>query len=113
MIIPPGSLKGLVAVKPVDFRTSIEGLASLVKHELQRDLFSYVLFVFRSKRADRLKLLPWDGTELVLVNKRLESGQFRRQCFGDGVTKLTMAKAASLERHTENVNQGIPFDCEM
>ena len=59
MIIPLGPLKVLVAVKPVDFRKGMVGLASLVKSELQRDPFSGVLFVFRSKRADRLKLLLW------------------------------------------------------
>ncbi len=39
MIIPPGPLKVLVAVKPVDFRKGMVGLASLVKSELQRDPF--------------------------------------------------------------------------
>jgi transposase len=96
MIIPPGPLKVLVAVKPVDFRKGMVGLASLVKQELQRDPFSGVMFVFRSKRADRLKLLLWDGTGLVLVTKRLENGAFRWPRFGDGVMKLTMAQAAAL-----------------
>lgn len=96
MIIPPGPLKVLVAVKPVDFRKGMVGLASLVKSELQRDPFSGVMFVFRSKRADRLKLLLWDGTGLVLVTKRLENGAFRWPRFGDGVMKLTSAQAAAL-----------------
>ncbi|QCO54737.1 transposase [Pseudorhodobacter turbinis] len=29
------------------------------------------VFVFRSKRADRMKLLYWDGTGLVMAYKRL------------------------------------------
>jgi transposase len=96
MIIPSGPLKVLVAVKPVDFRKGMVGLASLVKQELQRDPFSGVMFVFRSKRADRLKLLLWDGTGLVLVTKRLENGNFRWPRFGEGVMKLTGAQAAAL-----------------
>jgi transposase len=96
MIIPSGPLKVLVAVKPVDFRKGMVGLASLVKQELQRDPFSGVMFVFRSKRADRLKLLLWDGTGLVLVTKRLENGSFRWPRFGEGVMKLTVAQAAAL-----------------
>jgi hypothetical protein len=35
------------------------------------------VFVFRSKRADRLKVLVWDRTGLVLIHKRLEGGQVR------------------------------------
>src|SRR3546814_4432095 len=49
MIIPPGPLKVLVAVKPVDFRKGMVGLASLVQQELQRDPFSGIMFVFRSE----------------------------------------------------------------
>ncbi len=70
MIIPPGPLEVLMAVKPVDFRKGMVGLASLVQHELNRDPFSGIMFVFRCKRADRIKLLLWDGTGLVLVTKR-------------------------------------------
>jgi len=29
------------------------------------------------KRADRVKVLLWDGTGVVLVAKRLEQGSFR------------------------------------
>ncbi len=62
MIIPPGPLKVLVAVKPVDFRKGMVGLASLVQIELKRDPFSGIMFVFRFNRADRIKLLLWYGT---------------------------------------------------
>ena len=64
------------------------GLASLVQQELQRDPFSGIMFVFRCKRADRIKLLLWDGTGLVLVTKRLQTGRFRWPRFGDGVMDL-------------------------
>ena len=46
-----------MAVKPVDFRKGMVGLASLVQQELQRYPFSGIMFVFRCKRADRIKLL--------------------------------------------------------
>lgn len=96
MIIPSGPLKVLVAVRPVDFRKGMVGLATLVKAELNRDPFSGVMFVFRSKRADRLKLLLWDGTGLVLVTKRLEEGNFRWPRHGEGSMTLTPAQAAAL-----------------
>ena len=55
----------MVATKPIDFRKGHDGLAALVKYELHKDPFTGTVFVFRSRRADRLKLLYWDGTGLV------------------------------------------------
>ena len=54
----------LVATKPVDFRKGAEGLAALVREELGADPFGGAVFVFRAKRADRIKLLWWDCTAL-------------------------------------------------
>ena len=45
------------------------------------------------KWADRIKLLLWDGTGLVLVTKRLQSGTFRWPRFGDGVMSLAAGPA--------------------
>lgn len=73
MIIPPGPLKVLVATGPVDFRKGMLGLAARVQHKLHLDPFSGIMFVFRCKRADRIKLLLWDGTGLVLVGSRRRS----------------------------------------
>jgi transposase len=50
----------------------MDGLAALVRESLGGDPYSGVVYVFRAKRADRVKLLLWDGTGLVLVGKRLE-----------------------------------------
>jgi transposase len=44
---------------------------------LGQDPFSGTVLVFRAKRADRVKLLFWDGRGLVLVSKRLEQGGFK------------------------------------
>ena len=96
MIIPPGPLKVLVAVKPVDFRKGMVSLASLVQQELKRDPFSGILFVFRSKRADRIKLIFWDGTGLCLFAKRLEDGIFRWPKIEDGVMRLSAAQLSAL-----------------
>ncbi|RYM02954.1 transposase [Sphingobium indicum] len=96
VIIPPGPLKVLVATQPVDFRKGMVGLASLVQRELRLDPFSGMLFIFRARRADRIKLLVWDGTGLVLVTKRLHDGKFRWPRPGDGVMKLSAAQASAL-----------------
>lgn len=96
MIIPSGPLKVLVATKVTDFRKGANGLAALVQHELKVDPFSGVLFVFRSKRANRIKLLLWDGTGMVLIAKTLQSGTFHWPQIHNGVMRLSGAQAAAL-----------------
>jgi transposase len=51
----------MVATKPVDFRKGADGLAALVREEMRADPFSGAIYVFRAKRADRVKLVFWDG----------------------------------------------------
>jgi transposase len=96
MLIPPGPIRVLVATKPVDFRKGMDGLAALVKEQLKGDPFSGVIFCFRSKRADRVKLIFWDGTGLCLFAKRLEGGKFRWPRIEDGVMRLSAAQLAAL-----------------
>ena len=96
MIIPPGPLKVMVATKPVDFRKGAIGLAALVEHELGLKPFSGVAFIVRSRRANRIKLLVWDGTGLVLVSKVLQTGGFHWPRAGDGVMRLSASQASAL-----------------
>ena len=59
--VRPG-LRIMVASKPVDFRKGMDSLAALVMQALACDPFTGDVFIFRSKRSDRLKLLVWDGS---------------------------------------------------
>ncbi len=61
MIAVPLGVRILLATRPVDFRKGMDGLAALVQQAL---------------RADRVKILVYDGTGLVLYAKRLEAGRF-------------------------------------
>ena len=63
MIGPTGTVRVMMATKPVDFRKGAEGLAALVRETMKSDPFSGAVYVFRAKRADRVKLIYWDGTE--------------------------------------------------
>ncbi|WP_157083550.1 IS66 family insertion sequence element accessory protein TnpB [Bradyrhizobium manausense] len=67
MIGAPAGVKVMVATQPVDFRKGADGLAALVREQLRHDPFAGTIFVFRSKRANRLKILAWDGSGLVLL----------------------------------------------
>ena len=95
MIVPGGHLKVYVATRPVDFRKGHDGLASAVQEMVGQDPFSGAAFVFRSKRADRIKILVWDRTGLVLIHKRLEGGKFVWPQVRDGVMRLSAAKFAA------------------
>lgn len=96
MIVPPTGIRVLVATKPVDFRKGMDGLAALIESELKADPFSGVIYVFRAKRADRVKLLFWDQTGLCLMTKRLEDGRFRWPAVQDGVMRLSPAQLSAL-----------------
>jgi transposase len=96
MIAVPGGVKVLVATKPVDFRRGADGLAAMVREQLRHDPFCGTIFIFSSKRADRLKILAWDGSGLVLLWKRLEHGAFRWPPISDGVMRLSVSQLAAL-----------------
>ncbi|MEH7828746.1 IS66 family insertion sequence element accessory protein TnpB [Gemmobacter sp. JM10B15] len=87
-MFPSNLVRVLVATKPIDFRKGHDGLAALVSSVLRQDPFTGTVFVFRSRRADRLKLLHWDGTGLVMAYKRLEDSTFTWPAIKDGVMML-------------------------
>lgn len=64
--------------------------------QLRLDPFSGVAIVFRAKRADRVKILLWDGSGMVLVGKRLDEGRFAWPAVKDGVMTLSTAQLAAL-----------------
>ena len=77
MLTLPSSVRILLASQPVDMRKSIDGLMALVRNAWGQDVYSGHLFVFVSRRGDRVKILTWDRGGFVLYYKRLEAGRFR------------------------------------
>ena len=96
MIGPAANVRVLVATRPVDFRKGADSLAALVAAEFGGDPFSGVIYCFRAKKADRVKLIWWDGTGLCLMAKKLEQGSFRWPGIRDGVMRLTAAQLGAL-----------------
>jgi transposase len=71
-------VKAYVCTEPVDMRKSIDGLSQLVEPLLAGDAFSGSVFVFMSRRREKVKLLWWDRHGFWLAYKRLERGRFPR-----------------------------------
>jgi transposase len=96
MILGNAEVQVLVATRPVDFRKQADGLAALVSQALAADPFCGAIYVFRSKRADRVKLLWWDGTGICLMTKRLEGAAFRWPPIEDGMIRLSATQLSTL-----------------
>ena len=66
-----------LATEAADMRCGFDRLAERVKTVIGQDPLGGHLFVFRSRRGDRLKILVWDRDGFVLWYKRLEAGVFK------------------------------------
>ncbi len=75
LLLPPGA-RVFVATEFVDGRKGIDGLSPLVRSRFSEDPLSGTLFVFFTRRADRVRVLHWEGDGYVLTTKRLEKGRY-------------------------------------
>jgi transposase len=89
MIALPSSVRIYLAAGAVDLRKSIDGLCAIVS-ERQHDLYSGHLYVFVSRRGDRLKILTWSTGGFLLLYKRLERGRFRLPKLRDGQAEVEL-----------------------
>jgi transposase len=82
MIHLPASVRVYVCLTPCDMRKSFDSLHALVREYLELDAFAGHLFVFTSRRKDRVKILYWDRDGFAVWSKRLEEGAYAVP-FGD------------------------------
>jgi transposase len=76
LTLPPGT-PVLVATARVDGRKGIDGLAAIVRSQFAEDPLSGTMYVFFTRRADRVRVLYFDRDGYVLITKRLEMGTYR------------------------------------
>jgi transposase len=96
MIAFSSDLKILVASRPIDFRRGVNGLVALVAEALGANPYSGAIYVFRAKRSDRLKMITWDGSGMVMATKWLEEGSFAWPPEIDGAVSLSAAQVTML-----------------
>ena len=76
MIHLPASVRVYLCLTACDMRKSFDGLHALVREHLELDPFAGHLFVFTSRRRDRIKILYWDRDGFAVWSKRLEEGTY-------------------------------------
>lgn len=93
-MIPTGA-RVFLRAGAVDFRKGPDGLVALVR-DGGADPFNGALYVFRSKRADRIKIVWFDGSGLCLFAKRLEQSHFVWPTPGSAEIRLSHAQLMAL-----------------
>jgi transposase len=92
----PPSVRVFVATQPVDGRKGVDSLAALIRSVLVHDPLSGHLYVFFSKRCDRVRVVYWDRNGFAMWAKRLERGRFHPTFSSDGRLSASTLEAAEL-----------------
>lgn len=96
MLSLPELMRIYVSTQPTDMRKGFDSLAAMVREGMGYDPLSGSLFVFRSRRGDRVKLLWWEHDGLALYYRRLEKGTFRFPAADDPGAKSVEVSAQEL-----------------
>ncbi len=96
MIGSTRNVKVYARTEPTDLRSGYDGLLALARDVLKKDPLSGHAFLFVSRNRKRAKCLYYDGTGLIILMKRLESGCFAApwERASGNVIEMTMSELA-------------------
>lgn len=97
----PDDIEILLCTEAIDMRKGADGLAGLVRDILQDEPLSRKLFVFQSKRKDRVKILYWHYNGFAVWSKRIQQGKFN---FPAGTTGGMTLRRTALRMILEGVD---------
>lgn len=97
-------MRVFVATQPVDGRKGEGSLMALVREVFQYDPLSGHLFVFFSRRCERVRVIYWDRNGFAMWTKRLERGRFNPEFSADGKLAATSIEAAELALIVEGID---------
>jgi transposase len=103
MLSLPPSVRLFVATQPVDGRKGADSLMVIVRDVFGQDPLSGHLFIFFSKRCERIRVVYWDRNGFATWTKRLESGRFRPNFSADGRLTSMPVEAAELALIVEGI----------
>lgn len=103
MLSLPPSVRIFVATQPVDGRKGVDSLVAIVRCALLQNPLSGHLYVFFSKRSNRVRVVYWDRNGFALWTKRLERGRFHARWSEDGQLGAHAMEAAELALLLEGI----------
>ena len=103
MLTFPPAVKVFVATQPIDGRKGAYSLAAMVRGGFRHDPFAGNLYVFFTRRLDRVRVLYWDRNGFALWTKRLEKGRFRAAMSADGRLRASAVEYAELALVLEGI----------
>lgn len=96
MIGLPAAVRVYLYTAPCEMRRGFDGLKMLAEHGIGVDPLAGHLFVFCSRRADRVKILYWDRDGWALWAKRLEAGTYGFPFEAAGRKQITAGELSAL-----------------
>jgi transposase len=100
----PPSVRLFIATQVVDGRKGPDSLLTLVRDVLGQDIFDGHLFVFFTRRRDRVRIVYWDRNGVAMWTKRLECGRFCFRAAGDDAVDVRTIEAAELGLILEGID---------
>jgi transposase len=104
MLSLPPSVRVFVATQPVDGRKGADSLMAMVRDLLGHDPLSGHLYVFFSRRCERVRIVYWDRNGFAMWSKRLERGRFRPAFAADGQLVASAVEFAELALVLEGID---------
>jgi transposase len=104
MLTLPPSVRLFVATQPVDGRKGADSLMVIVRDVFKQDPLNGHLFIFFSKRCDRVRIVYWDRNGFAMWTKRLEAGRFRPRFSSDGRLASLAMESAELALIVEGID---------
>jgi transposase len=92
----PDGVRVYLAAGRTDLRRGIDGLATQIQTVLLQDPFSGHLFVFRGRSSHMIKVLMYDTTGFLLMQKHLTEGKFIWPNPADGIVTISRAQMSLL-----------------
>jgi transposase len=104
MLSLPPSVRVFVATQPIDGRKGADSLIAIVRDLLGHDPLSGHLYVFFSRRCDRVRIVYWDRNGIAMWSKRLERGRFRPTFGADAALSANAVEFAELALVLEGID---------
>jgi len=100
----PPSVRLFMATQPVDGRKGADSLMAMVREVFAHDPLSGHLFIFFSRRCERVRIVYWDRNGYAMWTKRLERGKFRPSFESEGRMSARAIEAAQLALIVEGID---------